>query len=30
MAGHANVQTTMDMYVGSTAGMLKRARAATE
>ena len=30
MAGHANVRTTLDMYVGSTAGVLERARAATE
>jgi integrase len=30
MAGHANVRITPDMYVGSTAGVLDRARAATE
>jgi integrase len=30
MAGHANYRTTLDMYVGSTAGVLDRARAATE
>jgi integrase len=30
MAGHANVRITLDMYVGSTAGVLERARAATE
>jgi integrase len=30
MAGHANVRTTLDMYVGSTAGVLDRARAATQ
>ena len=30
MAGHANVRTTLDMYVGSTAGVLDRARKATE
>jgi site-specific recombinase XerD len=30
MAGHANVRTTLDMYVGSTAGVLERAHAATE
>jgi hypothetical protein len=30
MAGHANVRITLDMYVGSTAGVLNRARAATE
>jgi integrase len=30
MAGHANVRTTLDMYVGATAGVLERARAATE
>ena len=29
MAGHANVRTTLDMYVGSTAGVLDRARQAT-
>ena len=30
MAGHANYRTTLDMYVGATAGVLDRARAATE
>jgi integrase len=30
MAGHANYRTTLDMYVGSTAGVLDRARKATE
>jgi integrase len=30
LAGHANIRTTLDMYVGTTAGMLERARAATE
>jgi integrase len=30
MAGHANVRITLDMYVGSTPGVLDRARAATE
>jgi integrase len=30
MAGHANYRVTLDMYVGSTAGVLDRARAATE
>jgi hypothetical protein len=30
MAGHANVRVTLDMYVGATAGVLDRARAATE
>jgi integrase len=30
MAGHATYRTTLDMYVGSTAGVLDRARAATE
>jgi integrase len=30
MAGHANHRITLDMYVGSTAGVLDRARAATE
>jgi hypothetical protein len=29
MAGHANVRTTLDMYIGTTAGILDRARAAT-
>jgi integrase len=30
MAGHANYRTTLDMYVGTTAGILDRARNATE
>ena len=30
MAGHANVRTTLLMYVGSTAGVLDRARTATD
>ena len=30
MAGHADLRITLDMYVGSTAGILERARAATE
>jgi hypothetical protein len=30
MAGHANVRVTLDMYVGTTAGVLDPARAATE
>jgi len=30
MAGHANYRITLDMYVGSTAGILDRARSATE
>ena len=30
MAGHANVRTTLDMYVGTTAGVLDRARTATK
>ena len=30
MAGHANVRTTLDMYIGTTAGILDRARTATE
>jgi hypothetical protein len=30
MTGHANVRITLDMYVGTTAGVLDRARAATE
>ena len=29
MAGHTNVRTTLLMYVGSTAGVLDRARTAT-
>ena len=30
MAGHANVRVTLDMYVGTTAGILDRARTATK
>jgi integrase len=30
MAGHATYRTTLDMYVGATAGVLDRARTATE
>lgn len=30
MAGHTNVRTTLLMYVGSTAGVLDRARTATD
>ena len=30
MAGHANVRTTLLMYVGTTAGILDRARKATD
>jgi hypothetical protein len=30
MAGHANYRITLDMCVGTTAGVLDRARAATE
>jgi len=30
MAGHANYRITLDMYIGSTAGVLDRARQATE
>jgi integrase len=30
MAGHSNYRITLDMYVGTTAGVLDRARAATE
>jgi hypothetical protein len=30
MAGHANYRITLDMYVGTTAGILERARAATK
>ena len=29
MARHANIRTTLDMYVGTTAGVLDRARTAT-
>ena len=29
IAGHANVRTTLDMYIGTTAGLLDRARTAT-
>ncbi len=30
MVGHANYRTTLDMYAGATAGVLDRARTATE
>jgi len=30
MAGHANSRLTLDIYIGSTAGVLDRARAAIE
>jgi hypothetical protein len=30
LAGHANVRTTLDMYVGNTAGTLDRARKASQ
>ncbi len=30
MAGHANYRTTLDMYVGTTRGILNRARQATQ
>lgn len=30
LAGHANIRTTLDMYIGTTAGTLDRARTATE
>ena len=30
LAGHANIRITLEMYVGSTAGTLDRARAATD
>jgi integrase len=30
MAGHSNYRVTLDMYVGATADVLDRARAATE
>ena len=30
MAGHANVRVTLDMYIGATAGVLDRARTATQ
>ena len=30
LAGHANYRTTLDMYIGATAGTLTRARTATE
>ena len=30
MAGHANYRITLDMYVGTTAGVLDRARTATQ
>ena len=29
MAGHANVRTTLDIYIGTTVGVLDRARTAT-
>jgi hypothetical protein len=29
MAGHSSYRTTLDMYVGPTAGILDRARTAT-
>jgi hypothetical protein len=29
-AGHANYRITLDMYIGSTAGVLDRARTAAE
>jgi hypothetical protein len=29
-AGHANYRITLDMYVGTTVGVLDRARTATE
>jgi integrase len=29
IAGHANIRTTLDMYIGTTAGILDRARTAT-
>jgi integrase len=29
IAGHANIRTTLDMYIGTTAGVLDRARTAT-
>ena len=30
MAGHATIRVTLDMYVGATAGVLDRARTATQ
>jgi hypothetical protein len=30
MAGHSSYRITLDMYVGTTAGVLDRARTATE
>jgi len=30
MAGHANSRITLDMYIGTTAGILDRARTATQ
>jgi hypothetical protein len=30
IAGHASYRITLDMYVGTTAGVLDRARTATE
>jgi hypothetical protein len=30
LAGHANSRTTLDMYIGTTAGVLARTRTATQ
>jgi integrase len=30
LAGHANIRITLDMYIGTTAGTLERARTATQ
>jgi integrase len=30
LAGHANIRITLDMYIGTTAGTLDRARTATQ
>jgi hypothetical protein len=30
LAGHASIRITLDMYIGTTAGTLDRARTATE
>ena len=30
LAGHSNVRVTLDLYVGATAGVLDRARSATD
>jgi hypothetical protein len=30
LACHANIRTTLDMYIGATAGTLDRARTATQ